>query len=269
VHLGGDSVAQLSPTAAWFAHSCEDLEIADEVLLNLRAIVPESVVNPLAKQLNRRLRPELVFARHVKIINEANSLDLRVLRLKLVLNSLIKVALDNILATLGRGSCREVDCEVQFHCLQFGEERLLNQNCFTDTRLSNEENLRTSIEESLRNVSISRPIHRLNVNLVELFVSEWLRLEFVFPLGPVFLVGRNVVLENGVGSWEHWLDISQNDVQFTARSLIYCRTNRPDDRENEPLFDVKIPVILRHFTSLVHACKRVEEFAAVFDTGTF
>jgi len=149
VHLRGDSVAQLGSTAAWFTHGCEDLEVAHVVFADLRAIIPESVINPLSQQLDRRLRSELVFAGHVKIINEADSLDLRVLRLKLALNSPIKVALDNLLATLGCGSCREVDCEVQFHSLQFREECLLNEDCLTDARLSNEENLGASIEESL------------------------------------------------------------------------------------------------------------------------
>ena len=49
VHLRGDSVAQLGSTAAWLAHCCEDLEVAHVIFLNLRAIVPESVINPLAQ----------------------------------------------------------------------------------------------------------------------------------------------------------------------------------------------------------------------------
>jgi len=70
----------------------------------LLSIIPELVVSPLTDQLKRRLRTESIFAWHVKVIDEANSLALGVLRLVLVTNSSLKVTLNDILDTVRCGT---------------------------------------------------------------------------------------------------------------------------------------------------------------------
>ena len=75
------------------------------------AIIPESMIDPKSQKLNWWLRSISILSWHVKVINEADGLNVRVLWLEFVVGSLIEVALNNFLASLGGGTSREVDSE--------------------------------------------------------------------------------------------------------------------------------------------------------------
>jgi hypothetical protein len=47
------------------------------------------------------------------------------------------------------------------------------------------------------------------------------------------------MLENSVAVREHWLNVSQDIVDFSSATFINCGTDRPDKAEHEPLFDVE------------------------------
>ena len=87
----------MGTATARLTHGGEDLEFAHVILDNLRAIVPESGVKPLPNELNGRLRAVFVFLGHVKIVNEADGLQLCILGLELVLGPPIEVAFDGFL----------------------------------------------------------------------------------------------------------------------------------------------------------------------------
>ena len=74
VELGHNSRGDVSTATAWLTHSCKDLKLAHEVLDNLRAVIPIARIEPLSKKLDRGLRSIRVLLRHVKIVNEADSL---------------------------------------------------------------------------------------------------------------------------------------------------------------------------------------------------
>ena len=135
----------------------------------------------MSDEFNRRLGAIFVLQRHVEIINEANSLQFGVLRLELVLGSSIKVALNVLLGSLRVGTSREVDGERKLKLVEFSEKSLFNKDSLSDARVSNEKNMSIMLEESLRDESVSGPIDSLNVDVMELFSLEDLRLKHDIP----------------------------------------------------------------------------------------
>ena len=150
------------------AHSGEDLKLAHVVFDDLRTIVPEARVEPLAEELDGRLRAICVPLRHIKVIDEAHGLQFCVLRLEFVLSPTIEVGFNHLLRPVGGGTGREVDGEGELELVEFSEERLLNQHGLADTRVTHEEDVFVVLEQSLSDETVPRPIDGLNVDLVEL-----------------------------------------------------------------------------------------------------
>lgn len=90
MELGKHSLTDVSTTTTRLTHSSHNLKVADEVLDNLGAIVPETVVDPLTEQLDWGLSAESLLLGHIEVINEADSLELGTLRLESVLRTSVE-----------------------------------------------------------------------------------------------------------------------------------------------------------------------------------
>ena len=83
-------------------------------------------------------------------------------------------------------------------------------------------------QKGLRYESVPSPVYSLNVDLMEFFACEHLRLKQDIPCFPVSLLGVDVVVKDLVGGWEHWLDITNDDIKLTTALLINSGSNRPN-----------------------------------------
>jgi len=61
----------------------------------------------------------------------------------------------------------------------------------------------------------------------------------LFPRSPVLLLLVDVELEYSVTVREHWFNITEDVVDFTATCFVNGGTNRPNDAEHKPLLNVE------------------------------
>lgn len=74
---------------------------------------------------------------------------------------------------------------------------------------------------------------------MELFVSlDWLVSNLLLPWSPVLLLEADMVVEDGVHGWEHWLDVTEDQIKLFSSKLIDGSSNRPDDREYKPFLNI-------------------------------
>lgn len=125
VELGKHALAHFSTTTTRLAHRGDQLQIAHEVLLDLLAIKPVAIVDPLTQKLNRRLCTEDFHAGHVQVINKGDSFEFAALGLEAVLCTTIELRLNNLLNTLGGSTSREVDRERNLVLVQ-SQQNLVN-----------------------------------------------------------------------------------------------------------------------------------------------
>ena len=90
MELGKHTLTDVGTTTTRLTHSGHNLKVADEVLDNFGAIVPETVVDPLTEQLDWGLSAESLLLGHVEVINETDSLELGTLRLESVLGTSVE-----------------------------------------------------------------------------------------------------------------------------------------------------------------------------------
>jgi hypothetical protein len=90
MELGKHTWADFSTTTTWFSHSSDKLKSTDFILNNFVAIIPASIVNPLAEQFDWRLCTEGFLLWHVQVINKAESLKFGAFRLESILSTSVK-----------------------------------------------------------------------------------------------------------------------------------------------------------------------------------
>ena len=73
VEVAHDAVGDVLAATTGLAHCCHQLHVANVVLDDLRAVVPEAVVHVLTNELDWRLGAEFVLHRHVQVINDTDS----------------------------------------------------------------------------------------------------------------------------------------------------------------------------------------------------
>jgi len=79
------------------SHSSNDLKVHDHVRLLGLTVIPEAVVQHLSDELKGRLSEELLFSRHVEIVDKRYRLLLCVFRSELVLSLFVVVTLNDFL----------------------------------------------------------------------------------------------------------------------------------------------------------------------------
>ena len=167
-----NSVGNFSSSSTWLAHSTQELEVLNVVGGNPLSIKPEFIVDPLSDKLKWWLRPKRILLRHIEIIDEAHSLMLGILGLVLVLCSSLEVTLNDVLSAVRRSSSGEVDGEFVGVLVKCPQDSF-DQNGFTDTRMSTEQNLLVVFHESLNKVSVSNRVYSWHHDLGEL-LARWL-----------------------------------------------------------------------------------------------
>mmetsp|Transcript_14483 Transcript_14483/g.50914 ORF Transcript_14483/g.50914 Transcript_14483/m.50914 type:complete len:335 (+) Transcript_14483:5018-6022(+) len=90
------------------AHGTDEVQVKDIAERLLHILIPAAIVHPLPDQLQRRLRTVLVLSGHVEVVDEHEH-ALVPWRSKFVLDSLLNLALDDLLGLSRRGHRGHVD----------------------------------------------------------------------------------------------------------------------------------------------------------------
>jgi hypothetical protein len=224
VEVAHDAVGDVLATTTGLAHCCHQLHVADVVLDDLRAVVPEAIVHMLADKLDRRLGAEFILHRHVQVINDTDCLQFGTLGLEPVLGAAVIVRLDDLLHA-GRGRARrEIDRERKLVGIK-RHQNLVNQDCLANTGLSDQKHGLFCVQKLLNEESVPHSVHGRHNNLVELLVDGLDLIDPLLPAVPLLLLRVDEVLIDSVAVGEHRLNISHDNVDVASALLIYSGAN--------------------------------------------
>lgn len=147
---------------------------------------------------------------------------------------------------------------------------MIDEHGLTDTGVTDKQNGRTVVEETLSEVSVTDGINSGYNNFVELLANWLVGSDLLFPAEPVLLFLVDVVFVDSVAVGEHGLDISEDIIDFTSAAFIDGGANGPNETEYEPLLNVEEVVTSVFFLTLLEAQnKSIIEVAEGFDTSNF
>ena len=228
--LGDDGAA-----AARRAHGDDELHVRDVAPGLLRAVVPAAVVEPLAQQLERRLRAEGVLLRHVEVIHEADEL-LAADGAHLVLGPLLEHALDDVLHRVARGGGREVERELAVRVAGERLELLLRENRLAGARVADDHDRVALDHERVHEEVVAQRVDGRNHDLREGHVARRPPAagELVGPGPEVARRGVHEVVVHGADRREDGLNLAQLLVELAAAGLVDGAADAPHDAEGEP-----------------------------------
>eukprot|EP00960_Hanusia_phi_P047137 758242-Hanusia_phi.AAC.8 len=220
-------------TAAGVGHDLQELDVLDVLDALLLAVVPEAIVEPVAEELEGRLRTEGVLGRHVEVVDEQDHL-LASGGTKHVLHPLLHAPLDDELEPLGGRLGGEVDLREE-EARELGDA-LLHNHCLAHPRVAHHQHVLVGSHELVGQEGEADGVDGGDEDLVEGKVVGCLpaRGDLVVPGNPLRLLAIDEPVKDGRLRGKGRVELSHRHVELLPALLIDRRADGPHDRESEP-----------------------------------
>ena len=273
-HSGRHRVA----ASARGAHRCAKLDIHQLAHRELLSVVPSAVVEPLADDLDRRLRAVLLEHRHVEVIDKHHRAG-SLLWTKDSFFALVELVVDDVLNLVGVCLRAERALDVGPLVLVHRIERLLDVHRLTGTGGTSEEHVFAVSGEDVENVSVPNGVDGRDHDVLKFeFLANGLVLDRFQPVGPTEFVllevhvvhaalgGLGESLGDSFFSWRNNFEtgtevkirplgrrinltvdeLAQEKVELLAALVLGGAADGPHDRKEEDAVDEYLLILWCH-----------------------